>query len=262
MSLQSFPLASIQKARTYIRNSLSADKLEIDQGVVSITDDVPEPESIDALSGIFSFATPALVDTAAVRGAEKWFVSTVNPAAPLLKLPGLRLKPGFRLVSYLYRTPGHGAGIVWALPEALSTIDQLELSLKGCDRIATVPQPAGALEHFMDAIEGDRSPVSFVIASLLRRELQEFGSLGDRHRWNQHELIAEVPAHGSWQWPADPPKNLLPKVRVSDDGQAVLEFFTCCHTAPKTLYRHLDRYLAHQYRGDSLDKAVAVARSG
>lgn len=261
MSLQNFPLASIQKVRTYIRNSLAVDESEIDQGVVSITDDVPEPESIDALSGIFSFGTPSLVDTAAVRGAEKWFVSTVNPAAPLLKLPGLSLKPGFRLVSYLYRTPGHGAGIVWALPEALSTIDQLEASLKGCDSIATVPRPAGALEHFMDAIEGDRSPASFLIASLWRRELQEFGSLGDRHRWHQHALIAEGPPHGSWQWPADPPKNFLPKVRVSDDGQAVLEFFTCRRTAPATLYRHLDRYPVHQYRGDSLDKPVAVARS-
>lgn len=259
MPTQIFPLASIQKVRRYIQNSLLLTESQTLQ-VVAVPDDIPEPESIDALSGIFSFGTNSLVDTAATRGRGNWFVSTVNPAAPLLKLPGLKLKSGFRLVSYLYRAPGEGTGIVWAVPETLSTTEQLVAILKSSDGIADVPKPAGALEHFMDAIEGDRSPGSFMIASLLRRELQEFGSLGDRHTWNRHELIAAVPPNISWQWRTEPPENFLPKVRVFDNGQAALEFFTCRRTAPTTIYRHLERYPPHQYHGESLDKPVAVAR--
>lgn len=261
MSIQNFPLASIQKVRKYIKNSLLLTESETHPSVAVRTDDIPEPESIDALSGIFSFGTSSLVDTSALSAAEKWFISTVNPAAPLLKLPGLKLKPGFRLVSYLYRTEKSGLGVVWAVPETLGTTSQLEASLKGSNTMANVPKPDGALEHFMEAIEGDRSAVSFMVASLLRRELQEFGSLGDRHNWNHHELIADVPPNVSWQWQVELPKNFLPKVRIFPDGQAAVEFFTCCRTVPITLYRHLDRYPAEQYRGDSLDKSLAVAHS-
>jgi len=261
MSIQNFPLTSIQKVRKYIRGSLLLTASAKSASAVALTDDIPEPESIDELSGIFTFGAPSPPDTSVSNSVEKWVVSTVNPAAPLLKLPGLKLKPGFRLVSYLYHTAEGGVGVVWAVPEALGTMVQLEASLKGSNSMASVPKPAGALGHFMEAIEGDRSPVSFMIASLLRRELQEFGSLGDRHNWNQHDLIADVPPNLSWQWRADPPKNFLPKVRISPDGQAAVEFFTCRHTVPTTLYRHVDRYPVHQYRGDSLDKSVAVARS-
>ncbi len=261
MSIQNFPLAAIQKVRKYIQRSLLLTGLDTPSSSVALTDDVPEPESIDDLSGIFTFGTSSPSNTSVPDITEKWVVSTVNPAAPLLKLPGLKLKPGFRLVSYLYRTAESGVGVVWAVPEARGTMVQLEASLKGCNSMANVPKPAEALGHFMEAIDGDRSPVSFIIASLLRRELQEFGSLGDRHNWNQHDLIADVPPNLSWQWRADPPKNFLPKVRMSPDGQAAVEFFTCRYTDPTTLYRHVDRYPVQQYRGDSLDKSVAVARA-
>lgn len=261
MSIQNFPLASIQKVRSYIQKSLSITASDAHLTVAARTNDVPEPESIDELSGIFTFGATSPPDTAVLTVADKWFVSTVNPAAPLLKLPGLRLKPGFRLVGYLYRTVESGAGVVWAVPEMLSTMNHLEARLKGSHSMAHIPRPDGALGNFMDAIEGDRSAVSFVIASLLRRELQEFGALGDRRSWNHHDLIADVPANLSWQWRADPPKSFLPKVRMFPDGQVAVEFFTCRRTVPNTLYRHLDRYPAQQYRGDSLDKSLAVARS-
>ncbi len=220
----------------------------------------PEPESLDDLSGIFAHGSvPQAEVVPATRQASEWFVSTVNPGAALLKLPGLTLKPHYRLVSYLYRTQQDGIGLVWAVPEAFGVMAHLEKALETSGSLSKPPQPAGALKYFMEAIEGDRSPASFVIASVLRRELQEFGALGQRRTWSHHHLIDTVPAQLQWQWRADPPKDLSPKVKVSE-SLAIVEFFTCRSTPPLTLFRHVDQYSAAHYQPNSIDKSIAVAK--
>ncbi|GAB4145268.1 MAG: hypothetical protein Fur0046_22870 [Cyanobacteria bacterium J069] len=228
--------------------------------LVEALDDLPEPESIDDLSGLFSSGTP-IVTTLSPVLHEQWFISTVNPAAPLIKMPGLWLKPGLRLVSYLYRSEAGGVGVVWAVPEDFSTTAQLEKALQEKGNMARLPRPEGALDHPMEAIEGDRSPASFVLASILRRELQELGTLGDRRNWAHHHLIEGIPAKYTWQWRTEQPKDLSPKVRLYPDGHAAVELFSCRVSAPKTLYRHLDRYPPNSYKPESVDKLLAVEQA-
>ncbi|HEY9698056.1 MAG TPA: hypothetical protein V6D10_12380 [Trichocoleus sp.] len=263
MSMQKFSLEAIQKVRKYIQEALAVkDTEEQSQAWAGLEDDAepPEPESLDDLSGVFTFGglSPEDVSTPNLEGY--WFVSTVNPAAALLKLPGLQVKPNYRLVSYLYRASQNGIGLVFSLPETLSTTAQLEKVLAKSGGIAQPPCPEGALPNFMEAIEGDRSPVSFMVASILRRELQEFGAVGKRCNWNHHRLIDAIPTKLSWVWRVDPPKDLLPKVKVLPDGQAAVEFFSCRIGESIMLYRHLDQYPAGQYKAASLDKALAVAQ--
>lgn len=257
MSIQKFPLAALQKIRTYIQSALSLPDSEqhLQSGQFG---ELPEPESIDDLSLLFKYGGLPKSSQPAAHPPQ-WFISTVNPAAPLMKLPGLKLKPELRLVSYLYRTEQSGVGLVWAIPEALSTTAHLEKALAASSSISQFPKPEGALSHFMEAVEGDRSPASYLVASLLRRELQEFGATGDRSNWSYHVLLDAVPTNQRWQWRVDIPKDLAPKVRVFPDGRAAVEFFTCRTTQPKTLYRHLDQYPAGQYRSNSVDKALAVS---
>lgn len=262
MSIQKFPLATLLKIRRYMQTTLALPDAEQQAKVVETLDDLPEPESIDDLSGLFSSGTP-IVTTLSPILQEQWFISTVNPAAPLIKMPGLWLKPGFRLVSYLYRSAeGSGVGVVWAVPEEFSTTAQLEKAVKEKHNIAQVPQPEGALGHVMEAIEGDRSAASFVLASILRRELQELGVLGDRRNWAYHHLIEGIPAKYNWQWRTEIPKDLSPKVRLYPDGHAAVELFSCRISGTKTLYRHLDRYPPNSYKPDSLDKMLAMEQVG
>jgi hypothetical protein len=263
MSIQKIPLAAVQKVRQYIQDTLNlVDTEQQSQTWIRLddTDELPEPESLDDLSGVFTFGGLSTEDIANPSSHGSWFVSTVNPAAPLLKLPGLRLRPGFRLVSYLYRADKDGVGLVFAIPEALGTTAQLEKALVGSGGIAQIPKPEGALPHFMQAIEGDRSSTSFVIASVLRRELQEFGTLGQRCSWSRHRLIETVPSQVRWQWRIEQPKNLSPKVKILPDGQAMVEFFTCRVSDGVAIYRHLDQYPTEHYQPNSLDKALAVAQ--
>jgi len=189
----------------------------------------------------------------------RWFVSSINPAAALLKLPGLQLKPVFRLISYLYRAETDGAGIVWALPEAFSTTAQLEKAIATAGNLDLPPRPESALTDFMQAIEGDRSPLSFLIASILRRELQEIGALGQLCNWSHHRLIEAPPAQVKWQWRTEQPKDLSAKVGFSS-GQVAVEFFTCRIAAPIALFRHLDQYPIGHYKATSTDRVVAIVQ--
>lgn len=259
MSIQKFPLPAIQKIRQYIINTLTLPNSEQKAKFAEATGEVPEPSSLDDLSDLFSLGGITRPGISAVADPqEKWFLSTVNPGAALLKLPGLRLKADYRLVSYLYRRENSGVGLVWAVPEMLSSTAQLEKAMENCAGIAQLPKPEGALSHLMEAVDGDRTPASYLIASILRRELQEFGSLGDRRNWSHHYLIDGLPA-GEWQWRIDKPLDWSPKVKLFPDGKAAVEFFTCCTSGSKILYRHLDQYPEGQYRASSVDKSLAIA---
>lgn len=262
MPIQKFSLATIQKVRQYIKQTLILPDAEQQPRPASdvLLDEMPEPESVDDLSGLFSFGGVTDADIGGPQVQNQWFVSTVNPAAALLKLPGLRLKPGFRLVSYLYRSEGSGVGVVWAIPEALSTTAQLEKALINSTSLSQIPKPVGTLSSFMEAIEGDRTPVSFMIASILRRELQEFGALGQRCNWSRHYLVNAPADEINWQWRGTPSKDLAPKVKLLDDGQAAVEFFTCRDDPSPTLYRHIDQYALDHYQPKSLDQSVAIAQ--
>jgi hypothetical protein len=262
MSIQTFSLATVEKIRRFIQNALAvADTEQQSQTWASSEgeDELPEPESLDDLSGVFTFGGLSADEITSPNLREtQWFVSTVNPAAALLKMPGLQVKPGWRLTGYLYRMDKDGVGLIFAVPEALSTTAQLEKALAASGNIFQPPKPDGALSHMMDAIEGDRSPLSFMIASILRREFQEFGALAQRRNWSYHRLIETVPSQVQWQWQTDQPRDLSPKVKVLPNGQAGVEFFTCRVNKPFTIFRHLDQYPANQYSAKGADKAIAI----
>jgi hypothetical protein len=110
----------------------------------------------------------------------------------------------------------------------------------------------------MMAVEGDRSALSFVTASLLLRELQEFGRTGDRAEWVHHRFISSVPQQRQWQWRMKPLADLRPRVRLLTDGQAVFEFFSCRVVTPIGIYRHIDHYPIDHYVARSIDQPIAT----
>lgn len=259
MSTQRVPLEALQKIRQYIKNALVlSDSENYPKIWFADSEEPPEPDSIAALGDLFYLGgiPEAALHRRNTRG--QWFVSVANPGSVLTKLPGLKLKPEMRLVGYLYRLDQDGVGKIWALPEALGTTAHLEEALEGSGSDAP-PQPKGAIADFMSAIVGDRSPMSYVVASILRRELLEFGALGKTSNWLNHQLVNRLPEQAQWQWRTTSIKDLSPKVRVYPDGKVALEFFTCRKTAPIALFQHLDQYTNGTYQAQSLDRAVATA---
>lgn len=263
MSVQKIPLETLQKIRQYIKNALTLPDSENHPKPWSSyddLDDLPEPELLSDLGELFNFGGPLEGTTNIPNLRGLWFLSGVNPGSALNRLPGLRLKPDLRLVGYLNRTPNEGTGVIWALPEAYSTTAQLEDALAGCGDLSQPPHPAGAFEEVMEAVEGDRSPASFIVASLLRRELREFGALGKSVNWSHHRLVNAPPTQLTWQWRIEQPKDFSPKVRLFPDGRAAIEFFTCRVTPPIALFQHVDQYPMEHYKAAMLDRPIAIGK--
>jgi hypothetical protein len=263
MSIQKFPLASIQKVRQYIQAALTLPDSEREPpSTVTFEDseEMPEPESLDALGDLFKFGGPPGIIDSSASADGRWLVSAVNPADALIRLPGLTLKPGLRLVGYLYRAERSSRGVVWGVPEAIGTTAELEKVLSNQLDANHPPQPPQAIDGIMNAMAGDRSVVSFIVASILWRELVEFGAAGKYCRWTHHRLIDGIPNTVIPEWRTDPPKDFAPRARIFPDGRAAVEFFTCRVATPTAIFRHIDQYPPGSYSLTSLDRAIALVR--
>ena len=260
MSTQRVPLEVLQKIRQHLKAALAVPESENHPGVYTQREELPTPDSLEGLGSLFHFGGSLEEATQMPNSQGQWFISAANPGTALIKLPGLKLKPGFRLVSYLYRMDGDGTGITWALPEQFSTTSHLEKALLTSGGRDSPPQPEGALADLMDAIEGDCSLMSFVIASVLRRELLESGKTGQIATWSHHRLIDRLPPMPNLQWRIEAPKDFSPKVRVFSDQRVAIKFFTCRTAAPIAVFQHVDQYLAGKYCAKHLDRAIAVSQ--
>jgi len=216
--------------------------------------------SLDALGDLFRVGGFGDDEGAAPNAEGRWFISTVDPAAALSKLPGLLLKDKVRLVTYLQRQSIGGMGVTWALPELMSTTAELETAIESAGERAIPPHPKGALGNVMDGITGDRTPASYLTASILLREFKEFGRSGQNCRWSHHRLIT-APPNKPWQWQTQKPlTDLSPKVQIKDDKMVLVEFFSCRMAPPITIFRHLDQYVAKSYRPTTHDQVVALLK--
>jgi hypothetical protein len=263
MSVQKIQLETLQKIRQHIQYGFALPQSENHPRSRASFDEaaeIPEPDSLSDLGDLFSFGSSMEEATHAPNTRGDWFISATNPGAVLLKLPSLTLKPDVRLVGYLHRQLDGGTGVICALPESQSTTAQLEKALAGCNDRAHPPHPESAFTNLMEAVDGDRSAASFIIASLLQRELTEFGRLGQDSHWSHHRLIGAIPPKVQWQWKVETPKDLSPKVLLFADGRAAIEFFSCRVVPPIALFQHLDQYSDQSYKATVLDRAIAIVQ--
>jgi hypothetical protein len=262
MSVQRIPFENLQKIRNHIQAALvipNAENRPKSWSDDASGQDLPEPGLLGDLGELFNMGSTLEEANRSPNNRGKWFISTINPGAALLKLPGLKLKDNIRLVTYLYRFQEQGLGATWAVPEIHSTTALLEQALAHSDR-SRHPQPQGSLEDVMDAMVGDGSPLSFVVATLLCRELRELGMLGQDCNWSKHRLLGTLPATVPWKWLINQPANLSPKIRFFQDGRAAIEFFSCRTSHPITIFQHIDQYAAKSYKATTLDRPIAFVR--
>ncbi len=120
---------------------------------------------------------------------DGWHKSDLDPTALLDVVDCLWMKEGFTLRAYLYRVGGNGNGIVWALPTDSPYPEPSECD-KLTDQFLEPPKPKHALDDFMEAIDGDRSQWSYMCASILVRELWEFGARWHGCSWNDERIVS------------------------------------------------------------------------
>lgn len=211
-----------------------------------------------------------------------WSKSPVDPARLLTVFPKLRVRADHVLRAYVFKDDGNSNGFVWALPAqaAFPAADD-------CPRLEShflnPPKPFDALDDVMEAIEGDDSLESYLQASILRRELKEFGGGWHGIQWGMNTILDENPWKGKrptdeapphdrpesaadeWKWIAPQPTIWAPEVRRTQD-QVVVTFHSYTALAAETgngefekerIIRHTDTYRRGKYRPLVVEKKLA-----
>jgi hypothetical protein len=211
--------------------------------------------------------------------AEGWSKSKVDPAKLVEVFAPLKLKKGVVLRAYQFKEGGNGNGVVWAMPKDAEFPDPGQCpKVQRRDGFMMVPKPPASLDSIMEQIEGDNSAWSYMVASLLSRELWEFGAMWHGTNWGTHRILDSSPwqagTHGNddpmsnpktaeqdWKWLEPKPKHWRPRVTIEKD-RVTVTFYTYTGYQNETIYRHTDTYKPGSYRYESERKGIANGGKG
>lgn len=211
-------------------------------------------------------------------GPEGWSLSVVDPADVVLVFDSLRLSPAYKLCAYQYRERGNGNAFVYAIP-AGSDVPHPDACPRKTGQFLAPPVPAGALDDFMMAVEGDQTPLSHFHASLLKRELHEFGALWHGCRWGAEQIVDRMPtghrdgtcydaetypgpaSPDYWVWKRSPPKRWAPVVTMGPTRIRV-SFYTYGEVGREHIARHTDTYERGSHTSTTRTSVIAWGHSG
>nr|WP_318539769.1 hypothetical protein [Terribacillus saccharophilus] len=113
-----------------------------------------------------------------------WNISLENPEDIVCGFSLLSIRDGIKLRAYQHSMGVAGAGLVYAIPAVSSLPDILH-------REGEPPIPDDALDDFMEAIEGDKSPLSYLQAAICYHELHEFGAFWHSVSWGEDRILPD-----------------------------------------------------------------------
>ena len=199
-----------------------------------------------------------------------WFRSSVDPEKLLGVFKALRLKEGFGLRAYEFRSGGNGNGVIWAVP-----VDAPVLEPDECPKLEGVflgpPKPPGAVE-LMSVIEGDGSPWSYLSASILAREAVEFGAVWHGCSWDDHTILGKPPwemakladdvqPEEMWEWQGAVPDTRLPTYKEQGETKEItLHVYT--GLGQQQIYCETDTYQPGSYDLETKVEVVSLGGRG
>lgn len=206
-----------------------------------------------------------------------WSKSLGNPAKMLEVFPALRIREGFTLRAYQFKEEGNGNGFVWAMPK-----DAEFPAPADCPRLENhflkAPKPYDALDDVMEAIEGPDTADAYLQASLLRRELKDFGGIWHGLVWGPHYILDEDPLKKvadknadpmrtprtkphEWKWLEPRPSDWAPRVTLEKD-RATVTFYSYNGYEKERIYRHVDIYRRGKFRPRVEEAKIAEGKAG
>jgi hypothetical protein len=202
-----------------------------------------------------------------------WRTSSLDPAKLLDYFGSLRLKTGFALRAYECHQELNSWGVVYAMPVSATFPEPVSSA------IGRPLRPQGALDDVMEAIEGDGTAYSYLCASLLARELEQFATIApdnvwlnclvlDGDPWNgangmAHALAGQgfKPELRGWYWQGQQPDTWRPAVFMN--GQSVtVRFHTFSGLGRQRIITFEDRYVYGSYKFSRHEKAMANGPDG
>jgi hypothetical protein len=178
----------------------------------------------------------------------------------------LKIRPGWVLRAFQFKAGGNGNAVVFA-------VEGLAPSLPPGEVVPGPVLPEGALGNPMEAIVGDGTPWSYLFASLLARELGEFGAQWHGCEWSTHTILGasmEFDDGGGWRamrptlfdkqkwtWVGTYPREGNPHVVVGPKYTTV-RFMSFTALGQQAIVLNEDRYTPGRYA--SVFKGSVIAK--
>jgi hypothetical protein len=202
------------------------------------------------------------------------FAHALDLAAVLQNTNGLQLNAGYRVRGSLFQNGGNGNGFLWAVKIGKSNKKSPRLvGMPRPDMGLVLPalRPDDACSDTMEAITGNFSPFSYLEASILKRELQEFGASWHGLNWCTYKILASpddacrglIGGGGpeQWSWTARKFNDLRPRVNVKSD-KVVVTFHARSDLGCAHINRFEDTFKSDSYVSTSTQTEVARGRGG
>jgi hypothetical protein len=213
--------------------------------------------------------------------SDGWCVAPFDPNRLVQAARHVRLKPGFKLGTYVWSSHvgGHGATLVIPrdrdLPEPVAQHMGMELAA-GYQPPGLLPRLPWAHQDIARFLEGDGSDLSYFETSILVREVHEIGawwhgvSWGARHlvatppaKWprrNRASLTTLKPCKGGWTWVIHP-SEFRPTVTRGARG-TVLTFHTYSGLGREHITRHTDSFTGDSLHFETATSEIAQGEQG
>lgn len=138
-----------------------------------------------------------------------------------------------------------------------------------CERLnehfLDAPKPSFALDDFMEVIEGDKTPLSYLQASIVYHELHEFGAIWHGVSWGQ-DVILPLPDDSKhtyeWEMLEDEPDIVEPHFYYGVEGNPVIVFHTINDIGTVTMNRYEHVFSKEDYTVEVKRTCIATAGGG
>ena len=219
---------------------------------------------------------------------EPMYVDGVHPAVRLLNESGhLWLKDGFSIGSEFIRTSLGDVMLTWAVPKEFEDEGEVERV-----RFSEIPRPlpesadpTDAFEellvkrplhgmNIMEAVDGDRTPISYLLASMFAREILDLGASWHGTAWAYHRVLSDAPWNMEWRNKELEPSperdwvfiesrpEIWAPVIFQDGDEIKVRFHTYCALGEESIYEFTDTYRDGGYAFEWEIKRIAKGRMG
>jgi hypothetical protein len=196
-----------------------------------------------------------------------WFKSPASPESIVQGFSHLRIKDGYKLQAYQYSDGANGNGIVWAIPA-----DTVLPEPEECDGIdehfLSAPKPSFALNDFMQAIDGDQTPLSYLQASIVFHDLQEYGAVWHGTSWGRDIILPLNDDQNSsthtneWEMIENEPEVIEPHFYYNSEGNPIIVFHTINDIGTVTWNRYVHTFRKSDYTVQIERTCIATAGGG
>ncbi|MCB4791289.1 MAG: hypothetical protein LHV68_05315 [Elusimicrobia bacterium] len=197
---------------------------------------------------------------------EGWSKCPHDPMVLLPVFPDLKIKKGLVLRAYYNNTPrlgGHSK--VYVMPESAVFPEPVDAP----DLPSHVRRPKEALSLVMGAFEGNYSAWSYFCASILCREIEEFGRWWHALNWHTQTILFDDPrkvppkdsaninrkVFSEWKFDDNEPADWRPSF-LEEANKITVTFYTYSGFGFECIYRHVDVYEKGSYDRVEYDSII------